>query len=113
MTSYQCSGSASGSVGSVCFWASQIRIRIRYLEVRIRGSGSDQNVADPQHWAKSGCGFAEPYSVNRYGSATSIQKYGAHATRGGARQQQGKSPPLDLAKYRVGNGISFRKNSAE
>ena len=39
---YKCSESASesGSVGSVCFWASRIRIQIRYSEVRIRGSGS-------------------------------------------------------------------------
>ena len=34
---YQCSESASGSVS---FWASRIRIRIRYSEVRIRGSGA-------------------------------------------------------------------------
>ncbi len=56
---YQC----SGSVGSVCFWASRIRIRIRYSDVRILGSGtasgsygsgteygSYQNVMDLQHW---------------------------------------------------------------
>ncbi len=30
------SWSASGSVGSVCFWASRIRIRIRWSQVRIR-----------------------------------------------------------------------------
>ncbi len=32
--SHQCCG--SGSVGFVCFWASQIRIRIRQSQVRIR-----------------------------------------------------------------------------
>ncbi len=32
--------SGSRSVGSICFWASRIRIWIRQTEVRIRGSGS-------------------------------------------------------------------------
>ncbi len=35
---FQCCG--SGSVGYVYFWPSHVRIRIRYTEVRIRGSGS-------------------------------------------------------------------------
>ncbi len=41
MAFYRCSGSASGSgsVRSECFWAFQIRIRICWTEVQIRGSG--------------------------------------------------------------------------
>ncbi len=39
MTFCQCSGPATGP-GSVCFWASRIRIRIHFSEVRIRGCGS-------------------------------------------------------------------------
>ncbi len=44
---YQCSGSWSGSVGSVCFWASRISIRIRRWE----DPHPDlyQNDTDPQH----------------------------------------------------------------
>ncbi len=31
-----CQSCLSGSVGSICFWASRIRIRIHYSEIRIR-----------------------------------------------------------------------------
>ncbi len=55
--------------GSVCFWASRVRIRIRKSEVRIRGSGS------------------APGSVQKcHGSATLLAGISATNEGGGGRQ---------------------------
>ena len=71
MTFYQC----SGSVGIVCFWAS--RIRIRYSEVRIRGSGSasppllcEASDADPDPHVFGPPGSGSESTSQRYGSGS-------------------------------------------
>jgi hypothetical protein len=58
MKTYQCSESGSGSVGSVCFWASRIRIRIRSRSYESEDPDPHpdpyQNVTDPQQWFEPG-----------------------------------------------------------